>query len=110
MRLEANGIELNVESPMRAVIPAQAACFPVQNGALLSRAKVLYFKHNDVVDLERVLQSVAAEDARKKCAPGTGALCMRLLNSLLRCTLPGWSACCSSSPPSTPGNSVQWHW
>jgi len=91
VRLEANGIELNVES----IIPAQAACFPVQNGALLSRAKVLYFKHNDVVDLERVLQSVAAEDARKKCASGTRSLCMRLLNSLPRCTLPEWSACCA---------------
>jgi 7-keto-8-aminopelargonate synthetase-like enzyme len=45
----------------------QACCFPVQNGVMLSRARALYFKHNDMADLERVLQKVAAEDRRQQC-------------------------------------------
>lgn len=44
----------------------QACNFPVQNGVMLSRARVLYFKHNDVADLERVLQKVADEDRRQQ--------------------------------------------
>ena len=34
---------------------------------MLSRARALYFKHNDMADLERVLQKVAAEDRRQQC-------------------------------------------
>lgn len=44
----------------------QAANFGIQNGAMLSRAQVRYFKHNDVDDLERVLQEQAAKDRRSK--------------------------------------------
>ena len=44
----------------------QACCFPV-HGVMLSRARALYFKHNDMADLERVLQRVAAEDRRQQC-------------------------------------------
>ena len=42
-----------------------AACNePILTGANLSRSTVLYFQHNDMADLERVLQSVADEDRR----------------------------------------------
>ena len=54
----------------------QACCFPVQNGVMLSRARALYFKHNDMADLERVLQKVAAEDRRQQCV--TPLLCTQL--------------------------------
>jgi len=39
---------------------------PVLTGALLSRSLVKYFKHNDMNDLERVLQSIDAEDKKLK--------------------------------------------
>ena len=42
--------------------------FSIQNGCNLSRARILRFKHNDVADLQRVLEGVAAEDRRSKCA------------------------------------------
>lgn len=48
------------------IICDEACTFPVQNGVMLSRARALYFKHNDVADLERVLQKVADEDRRQK--------------------------------------------
>ncbi len=44
--------------------PLQGVNFGIQNGAHLSRARVLYFKHNDAGDLERVLQQVAKEDRK----------------------------------------------
>ena len=53
----------------------QAVSFPVQNGVLLSRARVLFFKHNDTADLEKVLQKVAAEDVRNKCAAVKASCC-----------------------------------
>eukprot|EP00736_Rhodelphis_marinus_P004394 Rmarinus@m.10727 len=43
--------------------------FCIQTGATLSRSKVLYFKHNDMADLERILKSVCDEDVRKKRKP-----------------------------------------
>jgi hypothetical protein len=46
----------------------QAVSFPTQNGCHLSRAAVRTFKHNDVADLKRVLDAVAAEDRRVRCA------------------------------------------
>ena len=46
--------------------------YAIQNGCGLSRARILRFKHNDVADLERVLEQVAVEDAKKKCAPCCG--------------------------------------
>lgn len=47
-------------------IGAQAVNYGAQNGCTLSRAKVHYFKHNDVADLERILAQVDAEERRKK--------------------------------------------
>ena len=41
--------------------------FGIQNGCNLSRARILRFRHNDVADLQRVLEGVAAEDRRSKC-------------------------------------------
>ena len=34
----------------------QAADYPIQNGCMLSRAKIAKFKHNDMADLEQVLK------------------------------------------------------
>lgn len=48
------------------IICDEAACFAIQNGATLSRAQVKYFKHNDVGDLERILQEQANKDRRSK--------------------------------------------
>eukprot|EP00884_Botryococcus_braunii_P003700 jgi/Botrbrau1/13330/Bobra.0334s0007.1 len=36
--------------------------YAIQNGAALSRARVLYFRHNDIADLKAVLDAVAEED------------------------------------------------
>ena len=41
---------------------------------MLSRARALYFKHNDMADLERVLQKVAAEDRRQQCVTHAGLI------------------------------------
>lgn len=47
------------------LLPAAQLCgFSTQQGAVLSRAVVYWFKHNDMADLERILQKVD-EDARK---------------------------------------------
>ncbi|KAA6414371.1 MAG: serine palmitoyltransferase 1, partial [Trebouxia sp. A1-2] len=48
------------------IICDEAACFAIQNGAVLSRAQVKYFRHNDVADLERILAEQAAKDKRSK--------------------------------------------
>mmetsp|Transcript_35360 Transcript_35360/g.89524 ORF Transcript_35360/g.89524 Transcript_35360/m.89524 type:complete len:520 (-) Transcript_35360:455-2014(-) len=51
----------------RDVLVVDELCsFPIQQGALLSRAQVLWFKHNDMADLERLLKQVDADDKRKK--------------------------------------------
>ena len=47
----------------------QAVSFPTQNGCHLSRAQIRTFAHNDVADLKRVLDAVAAEDRRVRCKP-----------------------------------------
>ena len=45
------------------VIVADDSCsFAVQQGCLLSRSTIAYFRHNDVADLERVLQGLAAKE------------------------------------------------
>lgn len=44
----------------------QGVSYGIQNGCHLSRARVLYFKHNDADDLERVLQQVAREDRKHR--------------------------------------------
>ena len=44
----------------------QAANFGIQNGAMLSRAQIRFFKHNDMADLEEVLKEKAAKDRRSK--------------------------------------------
>lgn len=51
--------------------------FGIQNGCNLSRARILRFRHNDVADLQRVLEGVAAEDRQSKCArlQGFGPYC-----------------------------------
>jgi len=44
----------------------QGVSHAIQVGALLSRSKVSYFKHNDVKDLRRVLEEIKQDDAAKK--------------------------------------------
>lgn len=46
------------------IIADEGVNFHVQQGLLLSRSDVKYFKHNDMADLERVLREVAADDAK----------------------------------------------
>jgi len=49
-----------------AIICDQGVSHAIQVGALLSRSKVSYFKHNDVKDLRRVLEEIKQDDAAKK--------------------------------------------
>lgn len=43
----------------------EAANYAIQQGAMLSRSIVKYYKHNDMEDLEAVLKSIAAKDAQQ---------------------------------------------
>lgn len=47
------------------VVADEAVSFGLQSGLALSRAEVRYFRHNDMEDLERVLQEVVAGDAKE---------------------------------------------
>ena len=47
----------------------QAVNWAIQNGAVLSRARLQTFKHNDMEDLERVLQEQARHDQKRKYVP-----------------------------------------
>ncbi|ORX89023.1 PLP-dependent transferase [Basidiobolus meristosporus CBS 931.73] len=64
-------------STVSSVIPAYAkrgdmivcdegANFAIQKGIQISRSRVRYFKHNDMNDLERVLENIIREDAIEK--------------------------------------------
>lgn len=44
----------------------EAIGFPIQKGVLVSRATVMYFKHNDMEDLERILTTIKQKDAKEK--------------------------------------------
>ena len=61
--------------------PLQGVNYCIQNGAHLSRAKVLYFKHNDPADLERLLKQQADLDRKQRWVAGWG-----------RCPGLGWVA------------------
>ena len=41
---------------LQCIDAVQAADYPIQNGCMLSRAKIAKFKHNDMKDLEQVLK------------------------------------------------------
>jgi serine palmitoyltransferase len=45
------------------IICDEGANFHIQQGILLSRSEVRYFRHNDMGDLERVLQEVRSQNA-----------------------------------------------
>jgi serine palmitoyltransferase len=48
------------------VIVADEGCnYAIRNGCSLSRARILFFKHNDVADLERILKQIAHEDRKQ---------------------------------------------
>ena len=51
-------------------VPLQGVNYCIQNGAHLSRARVLYFKHNDPADLERLLKQQADLDRKQRWALG----------------------------------------
>ena len=53
----------------------QQVNFAIQNGCKLSRATVHRFKHNDVADLERVLQQVDKQHRAARCWPASPATC-----------------------------------
>lgn len=46
------------------IIMDDGCCWALRNGCTLSRARIITFRHNDLTDLEAVLQRVAAEDAK----------------------------------------------
>lgn len=46
------------------IICDEGVNFHIQQGLLLSRSQIKYFKHNDMADLESVLKSVIAEDKK----------------------------------------------
>jgi serine palmitoyltransferase len=57
---------LTSQLPLPSACALQLCSFPIQQGATLSRAAVHFFKHNDMEDLERVLQAVDREEKRQK--------------------------------------------
>jgi len=44
----------------------EAACFPIQKGVIASRSKIVFFRHNDMEDLENKLKEQQAEDVKDK--------------------------------------------
>lgn len=42
----------------------EGVSFPIQKGVEASRSSVRYFKHNDMADLERLLEEQAVEDKK----------------------------------------------
>ncbi|RMZ53755.1 hypothetical protein APUTEX25_003894 [Auxenochlorella protothecoides] len=48
------------------IVCDEAVNYSIQTGCSLSRARLLTFKHNDLADLQRVLEKVAAEDKRSR--------------------------------------------
>jgi serine palmitoyltransferase len=52
------------------IIVDDSVNFGIQQGCLLSRSTIHYFKHNDMADLERVLESLAKAEAGKGKSKG----------------------------------------
>ena len=42
----------------------EGVCFPIQKGLVASRSKIKFFKHNDMADLERLLEEQKKQDDR----------------------------------------------
>jgi serine palmitoyltransferase len=64
-------------STIASVVPAFASrqdilvldegvSYPIQQGAKLSRARVFWFKHNDMASLEALLQRIEADEKRER--------------------------------------------
>ena len=61
------------EAPKESLHCMQGVSWAVQNGCVLSRAKIRPFKHNDMADLRRVLQKEAADHARQRYSHEPGS-------------------------------------
>lgn len=48
------------------IIADEGCSYAIQNGCHLSRAKTVYFKHNDVEDLKKILEKVKEDDRKYK--------------------------------------------
>ncbi|KXZ44729.1 hypothetical protein GPECTOR_63g54 [Gonium pectorale] len=48
------------------IVVDEFCSYPVQSGCTVSRARVATFRHNDVADLERVIQKLEAEEKSKR--------------------------------------------
>ncbi|KAK9462946.1 pyridoxal phosphate-dependent transferase [Lipomyces oligophaga] len=48
------------------IVADKAACIAIQKGILISRASVYWYEHNDMDDLERILQRVAKDTKGKR--------------------------------------------
>ncbi|KAL6070557.1 Serine palmitoyltransferase 1 [Balamuthia mandrillaris] len=51
------------------IICDEGVAHALQTGIVRSRSKVVYFRHNDMSDLRRILQSIQQEDARMRRNP-----------------------------------------
>ena len=48
----------------------EGVCFPIQKGLVASRSKVIYFKHNDMQDLERLIEEQIKLDKKVRSRAG----------------------------------------
>ena len=49
----------------------EGACFAIQMGLVASRSRIVFFKHNDMEDLERVLEAQRQDDIKVLCTSDT---------------------------------------
>lgn len=103
-------------STIASVIPAFASrkdilvldegvSYPIQQGAKLSRARLRWFRHNDVAHLEEVLAQVEREEAAARCAR-VACACSRV--RVDSCARHGSAASCRAGPaaPARAGDSA----
>lgn len=48
------------------IVADEGISFATQKGIDISRSQIHFFKHNDMADLERVLEKIKAEEIKKK--------------------------------------------
>jgi hypothetical protein len=57
--------------------------FAIQKGTQISRSNIKWFKHNDMADLERVLQSIQKESVGGLLSPWNARAIMHVVHPLL---------------------------